>query len=96
MRLPSAAHDRSGPIVILLGPVCSSFGKEICRVLLLLFTSNLLKLRHSFIMPRKSSKLVSCTQWVSVCKSRKMEKASDQFVYFLSKLVHGVHMLRDL
>lgn len=91
MRLPSAAHDRSGPIVILLGPVCSSFGKEICRVLLLLFTSNLLKLRHSFIMPRKSSKLVSCTHlngFLFVSPAR----WKNQFVYF----VHGVHMLRDL
>lgn len=38
--------------------------------ILLLFTSNLLKLRHSFIMPRKSSNLVSCAHLygLSVCK----------------------------
>lgn len=49
--------------------------------MLLLFTSNLLKLRHSFIMPRKSSKLVSCTHlydFLLVSSMRYKRKGFDQ------------------
>lgn len=69
-------HDYSQPLP--LSPLCCSFAKKKQNrfaSFMLLFTSNLLKLSHSFIMPRKSSKLVSIV-WISLWKVYKIKKKS--------------------